>query len=544
MKLINDMKIGTKLILSFGLIAVFSTLLISLEDYSSLNLQTIFIHLLINSFLSVLLGWLVSRNMNKVMNSITHMLGEMRKGHFSERIKVQGKDELYGLAEEVNLYADYMQNTVIKSISKISEGEIVDTAALKDEKDEVTPVINSFILTFQKLKSETDSIMQAIYDGETDYRINVDLFKGEFKNIVGDMNKTLDFIVKVVRGGYETMARYSDGDLTARMTGDYKSNFLMYKNKINALGESLEGIIAEVTRVITATSTATNDITTSIAEMAAGSEEQSRQTSEVASAVEEMTRTILDTSSHSSSASDSAKKAGEIAKEGGRVVNETIEGMIRIAEVVKKSAETVQALGNSSDQIGEIIQVIDDIADQTNLLALNAAIEAARAGEHGRGFAVVADEVRKLAERTTKATKEIADMIKKIQRDTSGAVVSMQEGTGEVEKGKSLADRAGDSLKQIIEGSEEVVDISIQVAAASEEQSSAAEQISKNIDAISSVTQESSAGLQQIARTAEDLIRLTSSLESTISRIKISGKNHDSAFGGRREAAEHEYAAV
>jgi methyl-accepting chemotaxis protein len=340
------------------------------------------------------------------------------------------------------------------------------------------------------------------------------------------------------------MAKFGDGDLTFRMSGDFKGNFKSYKDKINFLGESLENIIGEVAKVIAATSNATNDITTSIAEMAAGSEEQSRQTSEVASAVEEMTRTILDTSANSSAASDAAKKAGDIAKDGGKVVNETIEGMIRIADVVKKSAVTVQALGNSSDQIGEIIQVIDDIADQTNLLALNAAIEAARAGEHGRGFAVVADEVRKLAERTTKATKEIANMIKQIQRDTSGAVNSMEEGTGEVEKGKSLADRAGDSLKEIIKGSEEVVDISIQVAAASEEQSSAAEQISKNIDAISSVTQQSSAGLQQIAKTAEDLIHLTSNLESVISKIKISGKNTEGIYHGSVKHNDREAVAV
>ena len=162
--------------------------------------------------------------------------------------------------------------------------------------------------------------------------------------------------------------------------------------------------------------------------------------------------------------------------------------MIKISEVVKQSAETVQALGKSSDQIGEIVQVIDDIADQTNLLALNAAIEAARAGEQGRGFAVVADEVRKLAERTTKATKEIATMIKQIQKDTNDAVESMQQGTAEVEVGKKLAEKAGSSLQEIIHGAEQVVDIVTQVAAASEEQSSAAEQISKNIESTHIVT--------------------------------------------------------
>jgi methyl-accepting chemotaxis protein len=196
--------------------------------------------------------------------------------------------------------------------------------------------------------------------------------------------------------------------------------------------------------------------------------------------------------------------------------------MERIAEVVVQAAKTVQKLGAGSDKIGEIVQVIDEIADQTNLLALNAAIEAARAGEHGRGFAVVADEVRKLAERTTKATKEIAAMIKQIQLDTSGAVESINKGTEEVEKGKELAGKAGKSLEEIIAASNKVMDDIVLVASASEEQSSTAEEISKSIEGINSVTQQSAAGIQQIARAAEDLNNLTENLQNLVAGFKLS----------------------
>ncbi|MEJ2615519.1 MAG: methyl-accepting chemotaxis protein [Ignavibacteriaceae bacterium] len=212
------------------------------------------------------------------------------------------------------------------------------------------------------------------------------------------------------------------------------------------------------------------------------------------------------------------------------LVPHQIQGMVRIADVVSQAADTVKQLGKSSNQIGEIIQVIDDIADQTNLLALNAAIEAARAGEMGRGFAVVADEVRKLAERTTKATKEIAVMIKQIQKDTTYAVESIEKGTQEVESGKSLTNKAGNSLKEIISASNKVVDDVNQVTSASEEQSSTAEQISTRIESISNVSDESAAGIQMIAKSAEDLNRLTENLQNLISGFNIQSSNKDSNY--------------
>jgi methyl-accepting chemotaxis protein len=249
-----------------------------------------------------------------------------------------------------------------------------------------------------------------------------------------------------------------------------------------------------------------------------------------------MTKTIMENSKNAGDTAGTAKEAKVAAEQGGKVVAETVTGMKQIADVVKKSAETVQELGKSSDQIGEIIGVIDDIADQTNLLALNAAIEAARAGEQGRGFAVVADEVRKLAERTTKATKEIAGMIKKIQVETKGAVEGMKEGTKKVDEGIILADKAGTSLTEIVGISQKVGDMVSQIAAASEEQSSASEQISKNVEAISSVTNESATGTQQIARAAEDLNRLTENLQTLITKFKLTGSGTAQPAANRTSA--------
>jgi len=322
----------------------------------------------------------------------------------------------------------------------------------------------------------------------------------------------------------------ANGDFSESFEGDYKGYYLKMKNDFNLLRESLHSAISGVAKSAREVSQSINEISSSSEQMAAGSLEQSQQASEVVSFVDEMTRNIISNTQNANQMAETAKEQGVKAKEGGRVVEETIVGMMKISEVVEKSATTVNGLGESSKKIGEIIQVIDDIAAQTNLLALNAAIEAARAGEHGRGFAVVADEVSRLADRTTKATKEITSMISQIQQDTLEAVTSIKEGSNEVAKGKELVTKAGQMLETIIIGAGNVSNISVQVAKASEEQSSSAEQISSNIEAIANVTQESAQGIEQIARSSEELQRLTEHLEELISTFKFKNSEGNNTF--------------
>jgi methyl-accepting chemotaxis protein len=414
------------------------------------------------------------------------------------------------------------QNQIAESISN---GDLSKTANVKSDKDILSRSMNNVLETLRNLINEVNTLTNSATDGKLSQRGNIAKYNGGYKEIVQGINETLDVIVAPVKEGAIVLEQIAAGDLTVRINKVYKGDHQLIKNSINSVADSLSKILSDVNKVISATANAASEISSSSEQMSAGAQEQSIQTTEVASAMEEMTKTIFETTKNSSSAAEAAKDSGVIAKEGGVVVNQTIEGMNRIAEVVKKSALTVHALGKSSNQIGEIAQVIDDIADQTNLLALNAAIEAARAGEQGRGFAVVADEVRKLAERTTKATKEIATMIRQIQKDTDGAVISMNEGTTEVEKGKELADRAGHSLKQIITGAEKVVDISTQVAAASEEQSATAEQISRNIESINNVTKQTTASVKQITKSAEDLNNLTVNLQNLVSKFKLENED-------------------
>ncbi|MGD0337987.1 MAG: methyl-accepting chemotaxis protein [Bacteroidota bacterium] len=465
-------------------------------------------------------GFIIASAISKPITALVAGADALASGDVNVVIEVATSDEIGKLSSSFNSLAKNMKDQAYEA-EQIALGNFNVDVKQRSDVDILAKSRNKVVEILRSLLGETNALTLAAREGKLGIRGNANKFTGGYRDIIDEMNKTLDAIVTPLQESSDALSAMSTGDLTVGMKGEYKGDHQLVKNSVNTLAESLSAALRDVSEVITATANASAEISSSTEEMAAGAQEQNSQTTEVASAIEEMASTILENSKNAKQALETARKARQVAEEGGNVVHETVHGMNRIADVVKKSAGTVQALGKSSNQIGEIIQVIDDIADQTNLLALNAAIEAARAGEQGRGFAVVADEVRKLAERTTKATKEIAQMIKKIQADTIGAVKSMEEGTQEVDKGIELAERAGSSLKEIVSVVSELTDMATQIATASEQQSDAAEQISKNIEGISGVTHESATGTQQIARAAEDLSQLTNQLQRLITQFQI-----------------------
>jgi len=290
---------------------------------------------------------------------------------------------------------------------------------------------------------------------------------------------------------------------------------------LNQMKNNLRNIIQSIATTAEHVASASEEISSSATQQAQSAETQKDQTVQVATAMQEMSSTVISVSDSCNKAADAARQAAETARLGGSIVDGTLTKMRVIAESVGGTAKKMAELGKSSDQIGRIIGVIDDIADQTNLLALNAAIEAARAGEQGRGFAVVADEVRKLAERTTTATKEIAQMIKNIQNETRVAVTAMENGTKQVEEGVTSTTKAGDSLRAIIQMSEEVGGMITEIATAANEQSSTTEQVNQNIDQIAKLGKESAIGAQQSATACQDLSGLALDLQTMVGKFKL-----------------------
>ena len=319
----------------------------------------------------------------------------------------------------------------------------------------------------------------------------------------------------------EVLAAVMHGDLTERLQVEQDDAVGELMQQVNAMIDELASLIHEVDTVSTQLSSAAQLAASSAEQMSSGAKGQAEQTTEVAAAIEEMSATVAASSQHADRSNEMAQRASELANNGEEVFDQTADGMQRIAGLVNTSAEKVTALGQSSAQIGEIIQVIEDIADQTNLLALNAAIEAARAGEHGKGFAVVADEVRQLAERTTAATQEIAEMITQIQEETEEVVTSMERGTGEVQNGLQLAEDASEALSEIVDSIGGMVTMIDQIAAASQQQSTATNQIAGNVESISAVADEVSHSTNNLTQMAVDMTQQAESLNGLIERFSV-----------------------
>jgi methyl-accepting chemotaxis protein len=284
--------------------------------------------------------------------------------------------------------------------------------------------------------------------------------------------------------------------------------------------EKLRATIHQISTTATQVAAAASQLHSTSEQIATGAEEVAAQTGTVATAGEEMSATSGDIAQNCQMAAEGAQRASQSACNGGVVVERTIQVMGQIADKVKDTAKTVESLGQRSDQIGAIIGTIEDIADQTNLLALNAAIEAARAGEQGRGFAVVADEVRALAERTTKATKEIGDMIKSIQLETKAAVRAMEEGVHEVEIGMQEAEKSGNALAEILDQITSVNSQVAQIATAAEEQTATTNEITNNIQQVTEVVQATAKGAMDSAEAAASVNKLANELRALVQRFK------------------------
>ena len=312
-----------------------------------------------------------------------------------------------------------------------------------------------------------------------------------------------------------------DSDLTVKFRTFNNDELGLISSSLTQVIEHLRGIlhsIAEAANTVNSSATELNSFTQ---ETNKRMQQQQAETEQTATAMNEMTATVAEVAQSTSAAADSARDADTYAANGNRIVMDSISSMSQLSEQIQKTAQVIGFLSNESQNIGRVLDVIKSIAEQTNLLALNAAIEAARAGEQGRGFAVVADEVRTLAQRTQKSTQEIEAMIATLQQGVKEAVNAMEVGINQVDDANNKANQAGQALKEIVTSVDNIAELNTHIATAAEEQSSVAESINRSIIAISDIADYSTRSALELSDSVLNLTKLANSMRNQVSAFKL-----------------------
>jgi methyl-accepting chemotaxis protein len=328
-------------------------------------------------------------------------------------------------------------------------------------------------------------------------------------------------ILQPLRDAAALTAKVAEGDLTVHCEARGTDEIGQVVSSMCKMINNLKQLMGDIKSSADAIASGAKQLRSSSDKIANNMSSETSQSTQIATSTEEMTQTVMDIAKNSSNIAASSQEAAQTAREGEEVVKRSVTETQMIAKAVSESSGMMIVLGERSKEIGAIVEVINDIADQTNLLALNAAIEAARAGEQGRGFAVVADEVRKLAERTAKSTAQISEMIGAIQAEIDKTVNSMQTATQRVEQGVTLSQEAGSSLSTIVRNVNDLQGMVQQIASATEEMSSVSEQISNDINAIATETRDISDSVSKIVDASGDMEQLAIKLQGLTAKFKI-----------------------
>lgn len=442
---------------------------------SAAHFQTAWITILVVSLVSIalalIMGWLLTQSFNLPIRVMTNALGKIQNGIISNDTSEEVKKKLFSRKDEFGRAISALANV---EYYLLDMSNVAEKIAANDLSVQFNPKCEQDLLgnTFKTMVTN----LREIAGNVSHYANNVSAAAGQLNNAASDASQATSQIATTIQQVARGTAQQSES--------------------VNKTASSIE----QMTRAIDG--------------VARGAQEQATATNKASTITAQLSTAISQVAGNAQAVVEQAAQASRAAREGTQKVENTLKGMQTIKTSVNASAVKVQEMGSRSDQIGDIVTTIEDIASQTNLLALNAAIEAARAGEAGKGFAVVADEVRKLAERSSSSTKEIAALIKTIQITVAEAVEAMKEGSLEVERGVVMANDAGTALGAILQAAEAVNEQAKQAATAAQQMSTSANELVAAVDSVSAVVEENTAATEQMAAGSSEVTQAIENIAS------------------------------
>ncbi|MDX9767349.1 MAG: methyl-accepting chemotaxis protein [Ectothiorhodospiraceae bacterium] len=488
----------------------------------------------------------ISRIIELMMENRIHVLSMLREP-IEENVITRGETITNNQQMIAALATAYLQNDLSEGERELVERFVHDNAELSAKGFEpvTAALLESDLMTsnnllydvieplYQTAREHAQELQTyqlreagfAYYSATTEYtRIRNGVLIVLLLTVVGAIVFAFFTARRIMRGIGDLQnlsASLAAGDLTAQAPESGRDEITHLTEAFNGMARGFRDMIARVTDAASHLTSSADALTGVTEQTNAGIRRQQGETDQVATAMNEMTATVQEVARSASQAAHAAGEANDEAAKGRQVVAATMSAIDRLADEVKHAADVIHKLEGDSNDIGKVLDVISGIAEQTNLLALNAAIEAARAGEHGRGFAVVADEVRTLASRTQTSTLEIQGMIERLQSAAEQAVKVMEQGRKQAEGSVEQAAAAGASLESISRAVATINDMNAQIASASEEQGAVADEINRNIVNISQVADESADGAQRTEAASDELARLATQLQDLVARFRV-----------------------